>query len=363
VVVALAGTAPGWMRLWSWRSLAHGACGINYFRWRPCRWGQEEYWHGVLPHSGRPNRRYRELQRMGRELAQVGDLIDRTRPAAQVAIVLSYVSRWALEGVLAPFGRESLFGNPALDAHEAAQAYHAALLARNVTTDALDPEEDLSAYRLVLAPRLYCVDPRTALNLQRYVRAGGTLVLTPRSGVVDQYNVIGDQPAPGPLREIAGVEVDDYGSLEGPLPLRATTPALSGVVEGAAWADEIQPTTARVVATYAGGWLEGTPAITVNAWGKGRVVYVGTLLRVASLDALVGWLLAETGVAPVLETPEGVRAYERRGDGVRLLFLLNYGETAREVALDGAWTDAFTGASCTRVTIDPIDIRLLKQER
>ena len=42
------GTRPGWMRLWAYRSIAHGASGINFFRWRPCRWGQEEYWHRHL---------------------------------------------------------------------------------------------------------------------------------------------------------------------------------------------------------------------------------------------------------------------------------------------------------------------------
>ena len=42
-------------------------------------------------------------------------------------------------------------------------------------------------------------------NLRRFVEGGGTLCLTPRSGVADEYNVIFDQPAPGPLRELAGV--------------------------------------------------------------------------------------------------------------------------------------------------------------
>jgi beta-galactosidase len=85
-----AAVKPGWLRLWTYRSLAHGACGINYFQWRTCRWGQEEYWHGVLPHSGRPQRRYREIQQTGNELKQIGSLIEGTRPEAQTAIVMSY---------------------------------------------------------------------------------------------------------------------------------------------------------------------------------------------------------------------------------------------------------------------------------
>jgi beta-galactosidase len=353
-------TRPGWMRLWAWRSIAHGACGINFFRWRTCRWGQETYWHGVLPHSGRPNRRYRELAQMGHELRGVSALIDRTRPAARAAIVMSYESRWALDGVASANVLPPVFRNDALGVEEEAQAYHDALMGLNVTTDALDPREDLSTYRLVIAPRLYCVDASVAKNLRYFCRDGGILCLTPRSGVVDLYNVALDEPAPGPLREAAGVEVDDYGSLEGPLPLRVEEGGPAGVVEATAWADEIELAGARVLATYDAGWLKGWPAIAVHEYGRGKVVYVGTLLRGASLRALVAWLCAEAGVSPVMETPPGVRAYERAGEDVRLLFLINEGEEEQEVALSAGWQDAWTGEPCAGATLGPAGVRLFK---
>ena len=204
------GTPPGWMRLWTYRSIAHGASGINYFRWRTARWGQEEYWHGVLPHSGRPNRRYDELKQTGEELERISGIINSTRPAGQTAIVMSYKSRWALNAIATTTALSPLFGTDELDVHEDAKAFHTALMDQNVPTDALDPREDLSKYRLVIAPRLYLVDDRITANLTRFVENGGILCLTPRSGAADEYNVIFDQPAPGPLRQIAGVDVDDY---------------------------------------------------------------------------------------------------------------------------------------------------------
>ncbi|MGC9347748.1 MAG: beta-galactosidase [Anaerolineae bacterium] len=354
-------TRPGWMRLWSYRSLAHGACGINYFRWRPCRWGQEEYWHGVLPHSGQPTRQYEELQHMGRELQQVGALIDKTKPQAEVAIVMGYDARWALNAVLPP-GLSGRFRQEGLDVHSAAEAYHAALMGVNVTTDAMDPREDLSKYKLVIAPRLYCTDDPTAENLRAYVSDGGILCLTSRSGVVDEYNKIFSQPAPGPLREMAGVEIHDYGALETPLPLDTKDGALSSVFEGERWADEIVTTTAQVLAEYAAGWLAGTPAITVNDYGKGKVVYVGTLLRGPSLGAFVTWLTGIAGVSGILSTPEHVRAYERRSETERLLFLLNFGDEATTVSLGTAWNDAFTDKSTDAVILPPAGVSLLKKE-
>jgi beta-galactosidase len=356
-------TQPGWMRLWTYRSIAHGASGINFFRWRPCRWGQEEYWHAVLPHSGRPTRRYRELKQMGQELEQIGDLIDATQPAAQVAIVMSYESRWALDAVSSSQVLRPVFSNDAMNAHQEAEAYHGALMAHSVTTDGMDPREDLSAYKLVIAPRLYCVDASVAENLRRFVQGGGLLCLTARSGVVDEYNVIYEDPAPGPLSEISGISVDDYGALDAALPLRTNLDGLEALQEARIWADEISMTGAEVLATYGDGWLEGTPAITINAYGAGKVVYVGTVLRDETLRAFVAWLCDLAGVPLGLETPEGVRVYERQSEDARVLFLLNFSKAARRVSLDGEWRDALTGERLKEVELQPVDVRVLTRDK
>ena len=349
---------PGWMRLWTYRSLAHGATGINFFRWRTARFGQEEYWHGVLPHSGRATRRYRELAQMGAEMQKIGTLLDQTRAAAQTALVLSYELRWAWDAVSSQAVLPTRFAPLEMEAHEEASAYHGALMGLNVSTDGLDPRADLSRYRLVIAPRLYVVDEPVANNLRQYVAAGGVLCLTPRSGVADEYNVIFDRPAPGPLAEIAGVLVDDYTTLDAPLKLDSP---FNSAVQAAAWADEIELAGASAVATYAEGWLKGSPAVTVHPYGKGKVVYVGTLFRGADLQAFVTWLCAQAEVEPILATPPGVHAYERRGGAVRLVFLINYTDQTVETDLDGEYSDLLAGGKTTRVKIAALDVKVLQQ--
>ena len=54
--------APGQLSMWSLQSVAHGADAVVYFRWRVCAMGTEQFWHGILPHSGNPGRRYHELK-------------------------------------------------------------------------------------------------------------------------------------------------------------------------------------------------------------------------------------------------------------------------------------------------------------
>jgi beta-galactosidase len=349
------------MRLWTYRSIAHGASGINYFRWRTARWGQEEYWHGVLPHSGQANRRYTELQQTGEELERIGATIAATRPQAQVAIVMSYESRWALTAISSTQVLSSLFGNDELDVHEEAKAYHSALMERNITTDALDPREDLSSYRLVIAPRLYVMDERVAANLRRFVENGGVLCLTPRSGVADEYNVIFDRPAPGPLLEAAGIEIGDYTTLEAPVEMRALSHGPVGIGRGTVWADEINLKTARTAAQFESGWLAGMPAITVNRFGKGALVYVGTLLRGENLDVFTTWLTGLAGVEPCMATPPGVRAYERRSADYRLVFLLNFSEQPQTVALGGVWHEQLSGEAVEHVHLSPAGVAVIKK--
>ena len=124
-------------------------------------------------------------------------------------------------------------------------------------------------------------------------------------------------------------------------------------------ADEIHPQTAEVLATFDGGWRRGLPAITVNRYGAGRVVYLGTILEGDSLAAFVRYLRSLGGIEPVLATPAGVVAHERRGDGVRLLFLLNKTDAPASVALPAGWRDAFTGQPCAQAEIAAVDMRLL----
>ena len=75
------------------------------------------------------------------------------------------------------------------------------------------PNADLSSYKLVIAPALHLVTDATAENLKRYVQAGGTLVVTQRTGVKDKSNTVVNQRLPGLLAEVCGMEVEEYNSL------------------------------------------------------------------------------------------------------------------------------------------------------
>jgi beta-galactosidase len=330
---------PGELRLWAYQSIAHGADAIVFFRWRTARFGTEEYWHGLLDHDARPGRRYAEAKRMGEEVARAGKQIAESAVRAPVAMLLSYDSRFAFQ--IQP-------NNPRFSYPDHFQQVYASLFRQHVAVDVVAPEDDLSAYRLVVAPALHVVSPATAERLRQFVHGGGTLVLTQRTGVKDEANTVVDCRLPGLLAGLCGVEVDEYDSLAPGTSnsVEFTWPKLSGAapapVEGLC--DVLQPRGAEVVAHYTQDYYAGRPAITLHRAGSGQVVYVGSLGGSALYGVLAPWLLELAGVRPLLAAPDGVEIGERWQGDRRLLFVLNHSRQAQSVALDGRYRNLIDGA-------------------
>lgn len=344
-------SGEGWMRLWAYRALAHGACGTIFFRWRTARYGQEQHADGILPHGGQANRRYRELAKMGAELKNIGSLIDETKVNSQAVILVGYEGRWAFEAGIQ---------QPPMQGEFDAIRFHEAFLHRNISTDAFDPHGNLLNYRLVIAPRLWLVDDGIAANLRTYVENGGVLCLTAASGVVDEFNKSFEPPRPGPLADLCGIEVSDLSPLHHPHQLSSQVLPSFNQATATVMADEIHPNTAEVLVTYASGWRKGLPALTRNEYGKGQVFYLGTVLEGDSLGFLVDCLCTAAGIERGLVTPERVRAYLRRSETDVLMFLINENESEQRVTFPETWQDLLTNQDCSEVTLGPVDVRILR---
>jgi len=324
---------PGELRLWAYQSIAHGADAIVFFRWRTARFGTEEYWHGVLDHHGKPGRRYEEIRRMGAEINEIGQLIHGSQIQAPVAFLLSYDSRFAfqIQG-----------NNPRFSYPEHFHAFYRAFYNQQVLVDIVTPISDLSQYKLVVAPALHIVTEEIAKNLEGFVRGGGVLVVTPRTGVKDEANAVVNQPLPGLLAELCGVKVKEYCSL--PIDLDNEIqfsindfPSTSHPAE--VWCDLLQSKGAKVIARYTQDYFAGTPAITLNDYGEGKAVYMGTMGKPSLFETFAGWLLDKVGVKPTLLVPKEVEVGERWQGDRRIIFLLNHSEATQEIPIEGRYID------------------------
>ena len=348
---------PGEMRLWTYQAIAHGADAIVYFRWRTARYGTEQFWHGVLYHHGRPGRRYDELKIIGEELKRAGEQFQGAENRNQVAIILSYDTRWAFQ--IQPNHND--FHYPAFFI-----SYYKALHSRNIGVDIVPPGADLSRYRLVIAPALYILPDEAADSLRSFVQSGGLLIATARSGVKDESNAIVNRYLPGLLADVCGVEVDEYDvqpadatiPLELALPDRETQSAQSRL-----WFDVLRTTTAQPIATYQAGYFSGTPAITLNRFGDGQAVYVGTLGDDSLHDTVLDWALKSADLHSALSAPQGVEVMERWQGNQQLLFLLNHTGETREVLIPQRHVDLLSGTTVNEiVTMPPYGVFVLQEQ-
>lgn len=314
----------GLNRLWSLQAVARGADAVCYFQWRQSRQGSEKFHSGMLSHAGEQGRTFREIKRLGAELAVLGPAVGGSDVHAEVAILHDWDSWWAG----AQEGRPSSL----LDYTEVVRGWHRALWEGGFATGFARPDADLSRFKVVAVPHLYLLTDAAIDNLVAYVRGGGRLVCGFFSGVAD----VDDRIRPGGmdvrLRELFGIR-----TLHEWWPLDAGAAVECDGFRGGLWSEELEAEAGtEVVAAYRDGELAGLPAVL----RRGRAWYVSTLPEPEALRTLLGGVAREAGVEPVLAgLPDGVEAV-RRGE---LLFLLNHGRAPVTVAVPGDREDLLTG--------------------
>ncbi len=326
--------APGQVRAWSWQAVAHGADTVVYFRWRSCRHGAEQYWHGVLGHDGVPRRRYREVADVAADFARVSGHLSGSEVLADVAILNGYDQHYAYQ--IQPQAQ-------GLEFWEQALRFYTPLWERGVNIDIVCPSRDLSRYKLVIAPGWYVLTPEVAERLRRYVRGGGALILNPRTGVKDANNVCVEEPLPGLLRDVAGVTVDDYN------PLGANEETVvsedGAVFRVTTWADALAPETAETCLRYQDSIYAGEPAVTVNEFGQGKAWYFGAFGEPALYKNLLPRILRETGTPFHEDIPDGVELRTRVKDGKRILLAVNLTGEEKTIAVPTGFSEVL-GITC-----------------
>jgi beta-galactosidase len=257
---------------------------------------------------------------MGTELKQIGPRIFGAQIAARIAILHDYNTRFAFQ----------IQGNhPNFEYTAHTLDIYKAFYQRNQPVDIIAATESLDGYSLVIAPALHVMTETIADHLRQYVKQGGTLIITPRTGVKDEVNAVVNAPLPGLLASLCGVEVAEYEAMTAS-ESRAIQLREEGQQEqmlaGRYWCDVLEPTSAEVVAVYADGYYAGKAAVTRNSHGKGQVITVGTFADTDFYQALLPALWEVK--ANYGDIPMGVEAAVRSHQQERFLFLMNHtGET------------------------------------
>jgi len=308
----------GQLRLNVYSHLASGADLVAYWHWHSLHYGQETYWKGVLSHDLEPNRAYEEVRRVAAELKRIGPRLAHASKSHQAALLYSVDS---FQGIhFMPFDDK-------VDYLTVLHQLYRTLYRLNVGTDFIFPQTpDLGAYKLIVVPPLYVADDALLSRLVEFVRGGGHLLLTFKSGFTNQHSTVRWQMMPGPLRQACGFRYQEFSNLRRPLALKGDPYQAGAENAVSAWAEFLLPETATGLAYYNHPFFGKYPAITRNKFGKGTVTYEGTVLSDKLQEMVLRDVLQAAGLSgPDQELPSPVRVKHSTGNsGKPLHFYLNF---------------------------------------
>nr|WP_168735421.1 beta-galactosidase [Cohnella fermenti] len=353
---------PGMHRLSSLQAVAHGSDSVQYFQWRKSRGSSEKFHGAVVDHVGHEHTRvFADVAELGKTLAGLGEVVGTGVPA-ETAILFDYDNSWAVRDAQGP-------RNMGVGYEKTVYAHHRALWARGIATDVIGSEDDFSGYKLIVAPMLYLCREETGKKLERFVEAGGTLVSTYWSGVVDENDLCHLGGFPGPLRKTLGIWAEEIEGLydhDRNGVRMADGAGLEGTFEAIELCELIHAESAEVLGVYTDDFYAGRPALTRNRLGEGRAYYMAARLQDDFLGAFYGKVAAEAGVRGALnaELPSGVSAQVRSDGESDYVFVMNFSGEPRVVELDGqAYDDVETAETIAAERIElPVNgVRILKR--
>ncbi len=327
---------PGQMRAQSYQTIAHGADTIQYFQLRRSIGACEKFHGAVIEHVGHEDTRvFRETAALGAELAQLSDIIG-TQTQAQVAVIFDWDNYWALEYTSGP--------TVDLKYVEQIHRYYRYFYEQNIAVDLVPVDADLSKYKLVAAPVLYMIKEGMQERLTDFVKQGGALLTTYMSGIVDQSDNVHLGGYPGPLRELAGIWVEEIDALapeqsNGVSLVKEELTGTSNLVS-----DLIHLENAEALAHYTSNFYAGMPAVTKNTFGDGTVYYFGGQLEDQLQDQLFKTIVKETDITPVIEEATKLEIACRENEEAKFFVIINFHEEAQPLPeMFVGKTDLLTG--------------------
>jgi len=268
---------PGQLRQNVYAHIGSGANMVEYWHWHSIHYGQETYWKGVLSHDLQPNRAYAEVSKTAHELQKFGKKIVNLKKKNEVAILFSHDSHDALNFM--PFnGAGSYWSESNNNAYrnQLVAQFHKILYQNNIGVDFIFPEKsDFEKYKLVIIPSLYIASDDLLNKINDYIKNGGHVIMQFKSGFCDENSMVRPVLAPGPLREACGFYYQEFSNIKN-IPLKNNPFEVDENI-ATDWMEFIIPETAKPLAYYDHPYFSKYPAITINKFGKGTLLYEGSI--------------------------------------------------------------------------------------
>lgn len=323
---------PGMHVLSSMQAIAHGSNSVQYFQWRKSRGSSEKLHGAVVSHNDRSDTRvFKEVAQLGDLLAQLPQLAA-TNTRAQVAIVYDWENKWAVEDSQGPRNKDMGY-------IEEVQAHYRAFAKQGISVDFVDMECELDGYKIVVAPLLYMLRAGFEGKLRKFVEAGGTLVTTYWTGVINENDLMFMGDTPHALTDVLGLvseEIDglyDHERNYGVVQQAMTTGALSGSYSCSMLCDLVHLQGAEALMTYRDDFYAGRPVLTRHAFAGGEAYHIGSHFEDKFYEDFYNELAAKLELEKALpvQLPEPVYAVARENESTKYVFIHNFSNAAAPI--------------------------------
>ena len=313
---------PGQLRLQAFSHLASGANMVAYWHWHSIHNSFETYWKGLLSHDFEPNPVYNEAKTIGRDFERLSPHLVNLKKNNKVAILFSNESLTALDWFKFNFSSSKNY-------NDIVRMMYDELYKMNIGCDFVNPASDhFEDYELIIVPALYTAPDRLLVRLNEFVKNGGHLVYTFKSGFTDEHVKVRTTHQPGIINEACGVyynmfvEPKNVSLRDDPFQVGQE----NNTVE--TWMELLTPTTAEVLAYYDHPHWGKYAAITENQYGKGLATYIGCIPSSAIMQKILEHAIKKAnlwGVDQELAFPLIVKSGINQ-EGKHVHYYFNYSE-------------------------------------
>ena len=310
---------PGMHKLSSLQLIAHGSDSIMYFQWRKSRGSSEKLHGAVIDHDGSENNRvFKEVTEVGEMLQQLQSVVGTNRPS-DVAIVYDWDNNWAINDTQG-------FNNSDKKYPQTLQQHYRSFWDMDIPVDVCTPDQDLSSYKLIIAPMMYMVKSGFLNKIERFVENGGTFVTTYISGMVNESDLTFLGGFPGPFKNLLGLEITETDTLY-PSEIRHIK-YNEKTYEAKDYCAQVNLVSAKEIGTYQDDFYYEMPAVTMNKFGKGKSYFIGSRNNRLFHSDFYQEIVRDLEITPILDVEHelGVNIQARVSEDETFYFVMNFTE-------------------------------------
>ena len=355
----------GILRMYALLCLAYRTQMVLAWTWRSMLGGEEQFFFGLVDHDGTCGRKYHEFAQIASDYHVLEEYGFPYLPQPEIALAYCYenlpVYEYGTYYYRTPYKRQIM---------DAFKVFHY----RNLDCNFVDLRNMSGNYKILVIPGHAIMTEEMARNVRNFVKEGGIAIMTAYSAKVNENNSVFDTFQPGLLSDVFGLRVAGFERTMVHPPAKGEKTPMKNlcvrkcmtegtedgkgtqqvICEVSYW-ELLELSAAQAYACYEEE--DGSCAVSVNRYGKGKAYYTSAETSEPLLDWLYGQITEEEGINPGIDAPEGVVV--RKISEEETLYV-NTTSKVKEVMLEQPGKGVLKGESFTeRLVLTPFDGELI----